>query len=135
MPRELSAKIFLEATVAPSEDPAKVLAAVEAVIGTATHSVSGGAHLIQVESRGPEGLDRLHDQLRDRQVRAAARRRFAAGRSGDKTTVMVNRQAAAAGVVVLCDSEEESPLGPIFLTIESGKLDDVIQWLTEFQVG
>jgi len=132
---ETGARVALEATVSPSEDPRKVLDAVLTILGEAEHSVKETRRLVRVESAAPNALDRVHDQLRDRQVRGAARRRFLAGRSGDSTTVMVNRQAAAAGVVALCDSEEESPLGPIYLSIESKGLDDLIHWLTDYPSG
>lgn len=125
----------LEAKLSPSEDPQKVLEAMKSILGDVPHTVMEEGSLIRVESSAPESLDKLHDQLRDRHVRGAARRRFLTGRSGRRTTVMVNRQAAAAGVVALCDSEEESPLGPVFLTIQSRNLDELIQWLTDYEAG
>ena len=48
---------------------------------------------------------------------------------------MFNRQAAYAGVLALCGSEAESPLGPIYLRIDSQDLDDVIEWLTAYEPG
>jgi uncharacterized protein len=130
-----SSSVTLGATLSPSEDPQRVLEAMKNVLGEVPHTVKEEENLIRVESSASESLDRLHDQLRDRHVRGAARRRFLAGRSGRRTTVMVNRQAAAAGIVALCDSEEESPLGPVFLTIESRDLDETIRWLTAYEVG
>lgn len=135
MRREFDARVVLKGTVAPSEDPQIVLNAMRNVLGEAEYKARETQRLIRVESSAPENLDRVHDQLRDRQVRGAARRRFYAGRSGNKTTVMINRQAAVAGVVALCDSEEESPLGPIYLTVESKSLDELIRWLTDYPVG
>jgi predicted RNA binding protein with dsRBD fold (UPF0201 family) len=78
---------------------------------------------------------RLREQLRDRHVRAAARRLFISRREGNKVTMMFNRQAAHAGVLALCGSEAESPLGPIYLSIESESLDEVIEWLTAYEPG
>jgi predicted RNA binding protein with dsRBD fold (UPF0201 family) len=132
---EFPARVALEATVAPSEDPGKVLAAIKNILGEADHAVKETTRKIRVESSAPGNLDRVHDQLRDRQVRGAARRRLYAGRSGNSTTVMINRQAATAGVVALCDNEGESPLGPIYLTIESEKLEEWIQWLSDYPSG
>jgi hypothetical protein len=132
---EFNAVVSLEATVSPSEDPAKIVSAMEDVLGGVSCTVRERENRILVESSADGCLDRLHDQLRDRQVRGAARRRFLSGRSGNKTTVMVNRQAATAGVVALCDSEEESPLGPIYLTIVSKKMDELILWLTDYTSG
>lgn len=135
MSPEFDAAVSLEAAVSPSEDSARVLRAVEFILGGVSCTVSETENRILVESSADGCLDRLRDQLRDRQVRGAARKRFLSGRSGNRTTVMVNRQAAAAGVVALCDSEEESPLGPIYLTIESKRMDELILWLTDYPSG
>ena len=125
----------MRASLAPSEDPGKVLAAVEFVLGEVDRVVEKGARQVKVESTAGGALDVFHDQLRDRKVRGAARKRLLTGRSGRVTTVMLNRQAAAAGVVALCDSEGESPLGPLYLTVESDALDEIIQWLTDYPGG
>ncbi len=80
-------------------------------------------------------LTRIRDQLRDRHVRSAARKQMLSNRSGRSTSLMLNRQAAAAGVLAICGSPGESPLGPIYLTIESDALDDLIDWLTAYSEG
>jgi len=105
------------------------------ILGEADHVVEETQGFIRVESSAGSSLDRLHDQLRDRQVRGAARKRLLAGRTGKSTTVMVNRQAATAGVIALCDTEAESPLGPVYLFVESERLDDIIRWLTDYPEG
>ena len=122
----------LEATVSPSESIEKVLSAATNIIGEAPSITNASLTKVRVESASSKSLERLHNQLRDRRVRGAARRRFLSGRSGEKSVVMLNRQAANAGVLALCDSEQESPLGPIYLTIESKVLDELIDWLTDF---
>ena len=55
--------------------------------------------------------------------------------SGRTTSVMLNRQAAAAGVVALCGTPEESPLGPIYLTIESEDVAKIVDWLAAYPEG
>jgi predicted RNA binding protein with dsRBD fold (UPF0201 family) len=124
--------VHIEAELAPSEDPDKVLGALARVLGDVPHALRRERESIALESSDPGNLDRLRDQLRDRRVRGAARKRLLAGRSGNTTTIMLNRQAATVGVIALCDSEEESSLGPIFLTIVSEQLDRVIEWLTDY---
>jgi predicted RNA binding protein with dsRBD fold (UPF0201 family) len=51
---------------------------------------------------------------------------------GDSTSLMLNRQAATVGTIALCGSPEESPLGPIYVTVESITLGAVIDWLTAY---
>lgn len=132
---DAAVRVRIEATVALSEDPERVLGAIRNVLGEVPHSHEVTINTAIVESSDPRSLDRLQSQLRDRQVRAAARKRFLAGTKGDTATVMVNRQAAAAGIVVLCDNEGESPLGPIYVTVQSRRLDAVIGWLTAYPEG
>lgn len=78
-------------------------------------------------------LVHLRDQLGDRRIRAAARRLMEYSRHGTRTEIMINRQAAFAGVIVVCGSQDESPLGPIYLRIQSNKMDDLVGWLTAYE--
>jgi len=125
----------VEAEVSPSEDPEKVERAVLNVVGDSPGEVKRSGSEVRFTSQDAGSLIRLRDQLRDRRVRAAARRLLTDARHGGLTELMINRQAATAGVVVLCGSQDESPLGPIFLRIESAQLDEVIGWLTAYEGG
>jgi uncharacterized protein len=127
--------IVIEAAVSPSEDPGKVMAAVVNVVGDAPYEIRNRGNRIQLSSNSPKSLARFRDQLRDRGVRSAARRFAIRNRSNDEVTFMLNRQAAYVGVIVLCGTEAESPLGPIYLTVESRKLDSVVDWLTAMESG
>lgn len=132
---EFRLNVTLEASLARSEDPAKVKVAMANAFGDARYSLQEGARLLRMTSDDSRSIKRLHDQLRDRHVRAAARNLFYRGREGKRTTVMLNRQAANAGVLALCGSAGESPMGPIYFAIESKDLDAVIQWLTAYETG
>ena len=132
---EFRLRVTVEASLSLSEDPAKVKAAMLNVLGEAGYTLEEGSRLLKMAADDPRSIKKLHDQLRDRHVRSAARRLFNLGRQGNSTRVMINRQAAHAGVLALCSAPEESALGPIYLTIESRELDAVIQWLTAYEAG
>jgi hypothetical protein len=129
---ELKAKLALEATVSPSEDPAKVLQAMKNVVGEARCIIATDSRSARIVTDDAGALIRIRDQLRDRHVRSAARKQMLLSRSERLTSLMLNRQAAAAGVVAVCGSPDESPLGPIYLTLESEKIDDLMDWLTAY---
>jgi len=129
---EPGAKIELDAMVSPSEDPAKVLQAMKNVVGDAKSEVGTNSRSAKLVTDDTMALVHIRDQLRDRHVRSAARRQMLLKRSGRTTSLMLNRQAATAGVVALCGSPEESPLGPIYLTVESKDIDAAIDWLTAY---
>jgi predicted RNA binding protein with dsRBD fold (UPF0201 family) len=131
--RSLRVRLTLSGHVSPSEDPEKVLAAMRNVLGDCDYAVEKGEEEIRLVSVDGRCLKRLRDQLRDRHVRAAARRLAEESRAGTSALLMVNRQAALAGVIALCGSESESPLGPLYLKIESDELDVVIDWLTSYE--
>ena len=129
---DFSARIILEATISPSEDPTKVARSLGSVVGKGAEEVLVTPASARLTTVDPGSLTRIRDQLRDRHVRAAARRQMLSNVRGHSTTLMLNRQAATLGVFSVCGTPEESPLGPIYLTIESATLDVVIDWLAAY---
>ena len=132
---ELPGRISLEATVSPTEDPDKVVGAMKNLMEGMPLAEDRGRLVVRMAYEKVGCLTRLRDQLRDRRVRAAARRLLLSKKKGNSTTLMLNRQAAAVGVAALCSSPDQSPLGPIYLTIDSNRLDDVIEWLAAYEAG
>jgi predicted RNA binding protein with dsRBD fold (UPF0201 family) len=128
------ATVTLRATVSPSEDPSKVRAALLSILGSEPE-VELGRGSARLTTEDPTSLVKTRDMLRDRHVRSAARRQLLLNRDGRKSSLMLNRQAAAAGVLALCGAPEESPLGPVYMTIESDELDAVVDWLTAYEEG
>ncbi len=131
---DLPVTTLVEASVSPSEDPARVAATAAWVLGQ-TGTLREARGKVTVEGRGTEVLVTLRDQFRDRRVRSAARRLLLQRREGDTTRLMLNRQAAAAGVASLCRDPQESPLGPLYVTVVSPRLGEVIDWMTSYAEG
>lgn len=132
---EFRVKVILEATVSPSEDREKVAEALRNLVPGAQAveaRTSAGTSLV---AEGQRALTFMRDQLRDRHVRAAARRQLLTGKKGNAASLMLNRQAAAVRVVALCGAPEESPLGPVYFTLESDRLDEAVDWLTAYAEG
>ncbi len=124
----------LRAGVSRSEDPEKVLKAMKNLLGEGEYQVMNETNSITVSSRSRRSLERIRHQLRDRRVRSAARRLFLTRSEGGSVSIMLNRQAAVEGIVALCNREDESPLGPIYLKLESDHLGTLIDWLTAYEV-
>lgn len=126
------ATLTLEATISPSEDPTKVISAMQNVVGNVQSPISSDGNSARLVTRDPRALIWMRDQFRDRRIRSSVRRQFVVNRSGHSTNLMLNRQAAAVGVVAICGAPEESPLGPIYLTVESDDLDRLVDWLAAY---
>jgi uncharacterized protein len=122
--------VTVVAKVSPSEDRGAVVRSVMLAVGGHGRVVEGeGSVRVRAELGDLSGLK---SQLRDRHVRAAARRILVRGIEGRSTALMLNRQAAAAGVLALCGAPDESPLGPIRVKIESVDVQASIDWLTDY---
>jgi predicted RNA binding protein with dsRBD fold (UPF0201 family) len=128
----LDLAITLRASVSPSEDPEKVLEAARNVLGECTYQVEEDTSGFTLRSTEKSCLQRVHDQLRDRHVRAAANRLLLRMSDDRRVTVLLNRQAAAVGIIALCASPDESALGPLVMQIESRRPESVIEWLTAY---
>jgi predicted RNA binding protein with dsRBD fold (UPF0201 family) len=125
-----SVLVRLVATISPSESPEKVLIAAKNVVGECAYEIDESAGEVRLVSNDVRSLRLIHDQLRDRRIRDAARRFLLKTKEGNSLLLMLNRQAAYVGTVAICSSPEESPLGPILLRITSPEADAVIEWLT-----
>ncbi|MGC8555750.1 MAG: RNA-binding domain-containing protein [Conexivisphaera sp.] len=131
-PPATEVRVRVEARLNPSEDPSKVIRAAMNVLGgrragEVAERLEGS--LFVIEASGARALLAVREQARRRRVMAALRRLLLENRAGDRTHVYVNRQAAYVGQIAFVEDEEESPLGPIVLRIESSDLDSVIEWL------
>ncbi len=100
------------------------------LLGECAFILEEGGDELRIASEDRGCLGRIHDQLRDRHVRSAARRlMLKQGRLENGLRLLFNRQAAFVGVVSLCSDGLESPLGPIIMEIESQDPDQLIDWL------
>jgi predicted RNA binding protein with dsRBD fold (UPF0201 family) len=120
--------VKVEAPVYPSEDPQKVINAIENVIGQCSPEFRYGSRVIG-RAAGSESLSLLYEQVRSRSAMGVLRRMLLDNRAGDSTWFLLNKQAATVGIAAIVEDERESPLGPIRVTISCEELDSLIDWL------
>ncbi len=120
--------VKVEAAVNPSEDPKKVIAAIENVISRCSAEYRFGSRAVG-RAHGAESLELIYEQIRSRSAMGVLRRMLLDNRAGDSTWFYLNKQAAAAGISAVIEDEQESPLGPIRVTINCEELDPLIEWL------
>jgi len=122
----------VETSLNPTEDPEKVSRAVTNLFpkaNLATVRVDDRHSKMQATMTGLDALDNLRAILRQEAIRDAARRILLSGITGSMIVVHLNKQVAFAGRASFCERYDESPLGPITLTIVSDNPEGVVDWV------
>ncbi len=130
--------VHVECIVKASEDANKVIKAVSNVINgikgmERVESYADGSAKVVVDTHGLSALETIRMQIHARNVMNTFKRIMLSNKSSDckSTWLYLNKQAAYAGVVSICEYEDESPLGPIKVTITDHKgILPIIEWLT-----
>jgi predicted RNA binding protein with dsRBD fold (UPF0201 family) len=124
--------VRVEAPLNPTEDPEKVLRAIRNLLPNCTPTIARTderhAKFEGLVAR-TEDLDNLKSLLRQEAIRDAARKILFKSISGSSIVVHLNKQAAFAGKASFCERYDESPLGPITLTITTETPEQLVDWL------
>lgn len=146
-PQGVPCSVAAECEVRPSEDAQAVAAALSEVVPGASvrvdESAAGaGAGRAEASASGLGCLSRIAETVRSRSSQSAYLRCMLrnmecgeGGSAGGSTWFYLNKQAAAAGRVALCAEADESPLGPIRVTVRSPGIEEVIDWLAPGQLN
>ena len=123
--------MIAEVRVSATESKEKIIKALRNLFGAAEVELEGGNGNIRAVCHGYACLERLKGEARLQRIRATLRRLLLENMTGNTTSIYLNKQAAYAGRLIPCEAENESPLGPIKLTLISDEnLDEVIQSMT-----
>ena len=124
--------VIVESDILPTEDESKVERAVRNIFPLIEiHLDENNGKRIKAYAKGLKILSELHNLLKRNRIRAAARSIMMRSISASSITVALNKQAAYAGHISFTTDPNESPLGPIILTIQSPKPQEVIDWLVK----
>ncbi|MDH3364585.1 MAG: hypothetical protein OEM29_01050 [Thermoplasmata archaeon] len=110
--------IQLAADVFPTEDRAKVAAAITRLFPDAT--IEGEGHIIGRSS----SVDTFSEQLAKQKIRAAARKLLLRSVNESEVCFRLNKQVATVGKVSF--SQENHPLGDIHIVIRSDDIHGLI---------
>jgi len=120
-------EVKVEAPVNPSEDPEKVIDAVNNMVKCSPEFRYGSRVIGKVT--GASALEKIYEQVRSRSAMGVLRRMLLDNRAGTSTWFLLNKQAATAGIAVVIEDERESALGPIRVTLACEELDALTDWL------
>ena len=127
---ELSCSIEVFCAINTSEDLQKI----ETAILNIFPDIEINKNNMQITgvSKKIESLSRIFEIIHNRRITDVYRRTLNQNLSGNSTWFYLNRQAAYVDVIALCNEEDESPLGPIEIILDSQQIEQVIDWLTSF---
>ncbi len=128
MVREMFEEVEVEAYVYPTEDIEKVKKAMLNLIpGLEFEAFDKGEYIILVgKTKNKKALQRLYELFRGQAILDTARAFLEDGYFGEEIIIKVHKQVAYAGKV---NFNEESPLGPITITIRTKDPQRLMKWL------
>lgn len=123
----ISCKIEITSSINPSEDPKKIETAILNVFPNAKLKIEKFS--IVSNSKDLNLLEKIYDVIHSNQSQKIYQRQLEKNLEGDITWFYLNKQAALVGIVALCEEPDESPLGPIKVTLTSSNIDSILDWL------
>ena len=123
----IQCRISIECPIYPSEDLQKILHALSNVFTNLEFETS--KRLVYADSDDIKCLEKIAESIRNKQFQKPFRKQFLQNTHNNSLWFYLNKQAAFADTIALCENEDESPLGPIKITIDSPQIEQIIEWL------
>jgi predicted RNA binding protein with dsRBD fold (UPF0201 family) len=119
-------EIIVQAYVNPSEEIEKVNFAMKNVFPDSTLTLKDNKLYTSTEKL--EILKKVKDQIRSKSTLSVLKKILFSNQTMNTTWFLLNKQAAFSKVVALIEDEDESPLGPIKITIRNQNTEEIINW-------
>jgi len=117
----ISCKIEIFSLINPSEDPKKIETAILNIFPNA--KIKTDNFSITSNSKDLHLLEKIYDAINSNQSQKIYQRQLEKNLENDSTWFYLNKQAAFVGTISLCEESEESPLGPIKVSLTSSNID------------
>ena len=128
---DIDCKISAYCAINPSEDIDKIRTAVSNVLIDMDKKIVGNSLI--ANSNNYESLSKIYEIIRAKNIKKVYRRNLRQNIVDDSTWFYLNKQAAFANVIALCDEDNQSPLGPIKIVLQSKDIRDVIDCLVPYE--
>ena len=123
----INCKIEMSCSLNPSEDPAKVEKAITNIFPYSIIKYENFTMFAQ--SKELRSFEKIYETIHTNQSQKTYSRNLENNLENDTTWFFLNKQAAFVERVAICDEPEESPLGPIKVTLTSSNIDGIIDWI------
>lgn len=124
----INCKIEMICPVNLSEDPEKVKQSISNIFPFS--EIKNENFSIKAQSKELRSLEKIYETILSTQSQKSYTRNLENNLENDSTWFFLNKQAAFVERVAICDEAEESPLGPIKVTLTSSNIDEVIDWIS-----
>lgn len=126
---DASCRISITCLVNSSEDVQKIRHALSNVFPEIEFELKN--NVMYLDSSNLQCMEKLQKDIKNKQLQKALGRQLRKNTRNNSLWFYLNKQAAFANVTALCENEDESPLGPIKISIHSDQIDGVAQWLIQ----
>jgi predicted RNA binding protein with dsRBD fold (UPF0201 family) len=124
---DVPCKIEAYCPIYPSEDPKKVEQAITNILDNIDIKMS--KETIRATSTKLESLKKIYKTIHTHKTQNTYRRQLNLNLENESTWFYLNKQAAFANTISICSESDESPLGPIKITLDSKNIEQVLEWL------
>ena len=114
-------------TVNPSESIEKIEKTISNIF---PYSIINNNNLtIHAQSKELRSFEKIYQFIHNNKLQKNYLRSLEDHLQDDTTWFYLNKQAAFVEQIAICEESNESPLGPIKVTITSSNIDAIIDWL------
>ena len=123
----LSCKIEMFCTVNPSESIEKIEKTISNIF---PYSIINNNNLsINAQSKELRSFEKIYQFIHNNKLQKNYLRSLEDHLQDDTTWFYLNKQAAFVEQIAICEESDESPLGPIKVTLTSSNIDAIIDWI------
>ena len=123
----LSCKIEMFCTINPSESIEKVEQTISRIFPYSV--IKNNEFTINAISKELRSFEKIYHFIHNNKVQKNFLRSLEDNLENDTTWFYLNKQAAFVEQIAICEEFDESPLGPIKVTLTSSNIDRIIDWI------
>ena len=123
----LSCKIEMFCTINPSESIEKVEKAISNIFPYSI--INNNDFSINAQSKELRSFEKIYLFIHNNNLQKNYLRSLEDNLDNDTTWFYLNKQAAFVEQIAICEESNESPLGPIKVTLTSSNIDAIIDWI------
>ncbi|MHA1340309.1 MAG: RNA-binding domain-containing protein [Promethearchaeota archaeon] len=133
MQEKIKVKVYVELIFYPTENQNKLFNIIQNIIDVKEENIkikkNGKFPKIYAVAEGKNGIEKLYEGFRKQKTVQSARSQLFNRINGNSVEFMIHKQAAFMKKFHFCHSEDESPMGPVWIRIESNNIEKLLNYL------